>query len=117
MDPERACDGERRHSGKRRVQPERDGHGGERCAGDHGAESAFCPEARALTIALSDLTVTDPDNVYPTEFTLSVQDGSNYSRVGNTITPALEFTGILTVPVTVSDGAMDSAVFFLAVRF
>ena len=73
------------------------------------------PEETALPIALSDLTVTDPDNTYPTGFTLSVQDGTNYSRTGNTITPDTGFTGTLTVPVMVNDGTDDSNVFDLDV--
>ena len=74
------------------------------------------PEDTALTIALSDLTVSDPDNPYPDHFTLTVQDGANYSLVGHTITPSLNFTGTLTVPVTVNDGATESALFDLAVE-
>jgi hypothetical protein len=70
-------------------------------------------EHTALEISPSDLTVTDADNTYPKGFTLSVGDGSNYSRVENTITPSLKFTGTLTVPVTVNDGTTDSVVFNL----
>lgn len=73
-------------------------------------------EDTALTITLADLTVSDLDNVYPIGFTLSVQDGSNYSRVEETITPALNFYGILKVPVTVHDGTVDSAMFLLTVE-
>ena len=62
------------------------------------------PEETALTITLNELTVTDPDNTYPDDFTLTVQDGTNYSRAGNTITPSVDFNGTLTVPVTVNDG-------------
>ena len=68
-----------------------------------------------LTIELSDLTVTDPDNSYPTGFTLMVAVGSNYTVSGTTITPATDFTGDLTVPVQVSDGVDTSAVFDLTV--
>ncbi len=69
----------------------------------------------ARSITLSDLTVTDVDNTYPNGFTLSVQNGTNYSRVGNTITPALNFVGTLSVPVKVNDGAADSNPFNLVV--
>jgi hypothetical protein len=69
----------------------------------------------ALTIALSHLTVTDPDNTYPTGFTLTVLNGSNYSRNGNTITPNSTFVGNLSVPVRVSDGAANSNTFNLVV--
>jgi len=80
-----------------------------------GQEALVTPFETAITIALSDLTVLDPDNTYPDDFTLSVQDGTNYSRVGNEITPAGGFDGILTVPVTVNDGTADSGVFNLSV--
>ncbi len=69
----------------------------------------------ALTLTLSNLTVSDPDNVYPADFTLNVQTGTNYTIVGTTITPATGFTGTLTVPVTVNDGNANSAVFNLTV--
>ena len=73
-------------------------------------------EETALTVQLNNLVVSDPDNTYPDDFALSVQDGSNYTRTGNTITPVTDFTGNLTVPVTVNDGAVSSAVFNLSVE-
>ncbi len=69
-----------------------------------------------LEIRLTDLKVTDPDNFYPGEFTLEVMDGNNYTRSGNTVTPAVNFKGELTVPVKVSDGKLDSEVFNLPVE-
>ncbi|MEA3208376.1 MAG: large repetitive protein, partial [Chthoniobacter sp.] len=80
-----------------------------------GQQPLSTPEETALTIAFANLTVTDPDNTYPTGFSLSVQNGTNYTRLGNTITPAADFNGILTVPVTVSDGTASSNVFNLSV--
>src|SRR3972149_3197116 len=70
-----------------------------------------------LTIQLADLTVPDGDNTYPDDFTLTIQPpvGSDYSVVGNTITPAGDFNGDLTVPVTVRDGISDSVPFNLSV--
>lgn len=72
-------------------------------------------EDTALTLSLADLTVTDSDNSYPADFTLTVSAGSNYSVSGNTITPAQDFNGTLTVPVTVNDGTDDSDAFSLSV--
>ena len=69
------------------------------------------PEETPLEITLANLTVTDPDNTYPDDFTLSVQDGDNYTRSGNTITPVANFNGALTVPVTVNDGVATSEAF------
>jgi len=65
------------------------------------------------TIMFSDLQVTEIDNTYPTGFTLEAMDGVNYTRSGNTITPAPNFYGTLTVPVKVNDGALDSNTFQL----
>jgi hypothetical protein len=80
-----------------------------------GQQSLSTPEDTALTIALSDLTVVDPDNTYPTGFTLIVQDGANYTHNGADITPAADFNGTLTVPVRVNDGQLDSNVYNLQV--
>ena len=67
-------------------------------------------EETPLLIVLGDLVITDVDSD-PATFVLSVQDGADYTRVDNTITPALDFNGDLTVPVTVGDGSDDSDVF------
>jgi hypothetical protein len=80
-----------------------------------GQISINTPEETARAITLADLTVTDPDNVYPADFSLSVQNGANYSRSGNTITPVTDFNGSLTVPVTVNDGTDYSNVYNLSV--
>jgi large repetitive protein len=64
--------------------------------------------ATPLPITVADFTITDPDNV-TADFTLTVMDGNDYTRAGNTITPT--GAGPLTVPVTVSDGAATSAIF------
>ncbi|MGE0083604.1 MAG: tandem-95 repeat protein [Desulfococcaceae bacterium] len=72
-------------------------------------------EDTALVIQLTDLTVTDPDNTYPDGFTLTVQTGTGYTVSGTEITPAENFTGTLTVPVTVNDGGLDSNIFNLTV--
>lgn len=69
----------------------------------------------SITIELSDLTVTDGDNVYPDDFTLIVQSGTNYTTSGNTVTPDTDFVGSLTVPVRVNDGSDDSNTFNLTI--
>jgi gliding motility-associated-like protein len=68
-----------------------------------------------VSIQFSDLTVSDPDNEYPNGFTLTLSGGENYSFVGNTIYPSQDFTGTLTVPVTVNDGQADSNPFNLQI--
>jgi gliding motility-associated-like protein len=73
-------------------------------------------QGQSTTIALSQLTVSDPDDSYPTGFTLTVYNGGNYTRSGNTITPAANFTGTLSVPVSVNDGEDESERFTLAIE-
>jgi hypothetical protein len=61
-----------------------------------------------VEITLMDLVVIDPDNDYPTDFSLAVRDGPDYLRVGNSITPAVGFTGVLEVAATVSDSSGEA---------
>jgi|GEM_PF-3285273 len=72
-------------------------------------------ERTPLVITLNDLTVEDTNNTYPDDFTLTVLDGDNYTRSGNTVTPVTGFTGKLTVPVTVNDEIDDSISYNLTV--
>ncbi len=72
-------------------------------------------EGAALTITLTDVTVTDPDNVFPDDFTLTAQPGANYTASGATITPDPGFAAALLVPVVVNDGTDNSAAFSLTV--
>lgn len=68
-------------------------------------------EDQSIVIKLDDLSVTDPDDTYPTGFSLTVLPGENYTFVGNTVTPELNFNGTLSVPVTVNDGEASSNIF------
>jgi len=61
-----------------------------------------------VAISLTNLTVTDPDDTYPTDFTLTLQPGLNYTLSGNTVTPALDFVGSLQVGAIVNDGENSS---------
>tara|TARA_R110002153_G_scaffold202088_1_gene355273 strand:+ start:14912 stop:18115 length:3204 start_codon:yes stop_codon:yes gene_type:complete len=67
-------------------------------------------------INLADLNVTDPDSAYPQDFTLTIQEGNNYTVNQQILTPDADFYGTLTVPVTVNDGGLDSNVFTLQVQ-
>ncbi len=69
-----------------------------------------------VTLQLLDLDVTDVDNIYPNDFTLTVLTGTNYSVAGNTVTPNPDFNGTLTISVTVNDGTQDSAPFDVIVK-
>ncbi len=68
-----------------------------------GHEELEIVEDNSLTITLNDLMVTDVDNIYPNDFELIIQSGSNYSYTGNTITPSANFFGDLNVNVVVND--------------
>jgi hypothetical protein len=57
-----------------------------------------------------DITVTDADNSYPTDFTIDIHPGSNYTVLGNKIIPSPGFVGIINVAVSVNDGKDDSNV-------
>ncbi len=70
-------------------------------------------QGESLTIELSHLIVTDPDNTYPTGFTLQVFAGNDYTFNGTTVTPSATYSGELTVPVTVNDGESESNIFNL----
>ncbi|MEM9820558.1 MAG: choice-of-anchor D domain-containing protein, partial [Bacteroidota bacterium] len=82
----------------------------------HGAVSQLSTTRNTpLTIGLDDLNVTDVDNVYPNDFSLTVQNGMNYTVAGNTITPALGFLDTLLVPVMVNDGIDNSSPMILKI--
>lgn len=72
-------------------------------------------ENTSLTLALSHLKVTDPDNKYPTGFTLTVHAGANYQVSGTRITPAKGFSGKISPEVTVNDGKDNSNRFKLTI--
>ncbi|MDB4334858.1 T9SS type A sorting domain-containing protein [bacterium] len=58
-----------------------------------------------LTISLNDVTANDAEN---DALLFVVSTGDHYSVNGNTITPAADFYGSLTIPVAVSDGELNS---------
>src|SRR5688572_19566674 len=72
-------------------------------------------ENESLTIELSHLQVTDPDNTYPTGFTLQVLAGQKYRYNVIKVNPSAGFSGNLTVPVTMNDGESVSNSFNLTV--
>ncbi|MDD9893307.1 MAG: tandem-95 repeat protein, partial [Gammaproteobacteria bacterium] len=65
-------------------------------------------EDNSLTLFLADFQTNDPEG---DPLTLTVQDGVNYSRSGNQVTPDLNFNGSLAVNVVVDDGEFTSDVF------
>jgi gliding motility-associated-like protein len=73
---------------------------------------------KPVTLLLSQLTVTDPDNAYPNGFTLAVQASADgrYVASGNQITPSASFEGMLPVMVTVNDGKNNSEPFAMQIK-
>jgi len=73
-----------------------------------GQDALDATAGSSLTVLLGNLRVTDPDDTYPTGFTLSLYNGPNYTVNGTTINIAAGFAGTLTVPVSVNDGETES---------
>jgi len=77
-------------------------------------ESSIPPGIRensTLDIMISDFSVTDPDHTFPEEHTLAVANGANYTWDGTTLVPVEDFIGMLSIPITISDGVDESEVF------
>jgi hypothetical protein len=72
------------------------------------------PEEQPLDIRLDDLIVDYSGND-PAALGVVVHAGLYYVSGGTTVTPEEDFSGNLTVPVTVTDGVMESDVFDLTV--
>lgn len=68
----------------------------------------YTTQNKSVVISLDDLLVEDPDNVYPDDFTLKIENGSHYTVDGNTVIPENNYIGTLNVPVKVNDGSIDS---------
>ncbi len=79
------------------------------------SESFVIQQGTSLTLELDDFSVEDPDNNFPTDFSLKVQSGDNYTTAMNVVTPEAEFTGDLDIILTVSDGLDDSEPFTLSI--
>jgi hypothetical protein len=59
-------------------------------------------EDHSILIELDDIYYTDVDNG-PSDLTLTVKNGSNYTHVGNLIIPLSNYHGALNVPIELSD--------------
>jgi gliding motility-associated-like protein len=80
-----------------------------------GSDPLSTNEGQPITLEFDDLDVTDPDDTYPTDFTMTILSGSNHTVSGMTITPAVNFAGLLKVFVKVNDGDVDSAPFEITI--
>lgn len=81
-----------------------------------GHQAVKTNENQAVSIQTGHVTVDDPDNKYPDDFTLKVLAGNNYTVDGNNVTPHSGFSGTLTVNVVVNDGQLDSDSYGLPVE-
>ena len=72
-------------------------------------------ENEPIQIQFVDLTVSDPDNTYPTGFSLTILPGTTYTFSGTTVTPNPNVSGVIDVTVKVNDGAVDSAPYLLKI--
>jgi hypothetical protein len=66
------------------------------------------PIETPVEIKLQYLNVEDVDNTYPDDFTLKLQNGSNYTVIDNSVVPYTGFIGYLKVGIKVNDGLADS---------
>ncbi|MEQ9423253.1 MAG: tandem-95 repeat protein [Cyclobacteriaceae bacterium] len=80
-----------------------------------GQNSISVDEDSELTVSLSHFNVSDVDNE-DNDLSISVGSGENYAVDGATITPAKDFSGELSVPITVNDGDLDGDVFMATVN-
>lgn len=69
------------------------------------------PEDTPVRLSLLDLNVVDLNDTFPTGFSLIVGDGPHHSAADTTVTPELNYSGTLTVPVRVFDGTDTSDAF------
>ena len=81
-------------------------------------QSLVTLEDESLTVGLQSLVISDPDvdPSYHVAYELTLYGGENYLQSENVVTPGANYTGLLTVPVTVSDGAADSQTFDLQIE-
>ncbi|WJG09988.1 reprolysin-like metallopeptidase [Aliiglaciecola sp. LCG003] len=68
-------------------------------------------EDSTFTIGFADLTVDDPDSDYPSNFTLTLIPGANYTIENNIIRPEQDFNGALSINVIVNDSVSDSNIY------
>lgn len=81
-----------------------------------GQDDLSVKESSALPILLTNLKVTDDDNSYPADFTLTIYDGPDYVISGNSVIPVAGFIGKLNAIVSVNDGTDESNKYDLTIQ-
>jgi uncharacterized delta-60 repeat protein len=69
-----------------------------------------------LDFAITDITVDDPDNIFPDDFTFSFVPGNGYTIQGNQVVADIAAEDKLMVNVVVNDGEMSSEPFAFPVQ-
>ncbi|MBN1187623.1 MAG: cadherin-like domain-containing protein [Bacteroidales bacterium] len=69
-------------------------------------------EDEAVTLSINDLTASDVDG---NALSIIVHDGNNFTVTDNTVIPAPDFNGVLTVPVSVTDGLDTSNIMNISI--
>lgn len=77
------------------------------------AENIQITEDTEYDFDLSILTVDDPDNDFPADYSFTLFDGSNYEVVDGSILPNIDYNGVLEVMIQIYDGKDSSNVFTL----
>ena len=72
-------------------------------------------EDNELVLSLDYLIYTDVDNADPPDFSLILQAGDNHTINANTVIPAPDFNGNLSVPIQITDGEDASSTFVLLI--
>lgn len=69
-----------------------------------------------ITILLDYFMVEDPDNDFPSDFSLNILEGENYTSNGVELSPNTDFVGDLSVAVTLNDGIDNSEIAYLPIE-
>jgi uncharacterized delta-60 repeat protein len=69
----------------------------------------------ALDFEIDDITVIDPDNIFPAGFTFYFQPGNGYTIVNNQLIPNESVQGTITASIIVNDGVVNSVPFSFTV--
>ena len=72
------------------------------------ANSLSTNEDVPIVITLADLTILDVDNSSE-DFVLNLHEGTNYTISGTSIVPSLNYSGTLSVGVSISDGELENS--------
>ena len=72
-------------------------------------------EDSSIAVSLSHLMVNDPTKTFPQGFSIQIGRGDNYEISNGIIKPSADFSGNLTVPITIRKGSVTSPSFGLLV--